>query len=184
MTGAEVARSLEGAWRLFRNRPDGLTLLDRSVDGFWRSFTALLFVIPIDAISLLALSRIAVQPPFGQAILERLPTLAIDWIAFPIILALMAKPLGVTKTYVSYVVARNWAAPLSWIIVTIPILLQGAGFLGGQLAIIATIVSLMVAVRYHYLILRIALGVTVEVAVALVVVDLVVSFMIVAMTGG
>ena len=183
MTGAEISRSLEGAWRLFRNRRDGLDLLDRSLDGFWRSFWALLLVLPIDAISLLALSRIAVQPPLGEALLARVPTLAIDWVLFPILLALIAKPLGVTKTYVSYVVARNWAAPISWIIVTIPIVLQGAGFIDDQVAVVATIVALMVSVRYNYLILRIALGVTMEVAIALVVVDMVMSFLIVAAAG-
>ncbi|UOM33186.1 hypothetical protein [Acuticoccus sp. I52.16.1] len=180
VSGPEIGRSLEGAWRLFRNRPDGIDLLDRSIDGFWRSFWAILLVLPIDAISLLALSRIAVQPPFGEAFAERLPVLALDWVAFPILLACIAKPLGVTKRYVTYVVARNWAAPISWVIVTIPLLLQGAGFMGDELAVIATIAALMVAVRYHYLIMRIALGVTLEIAIALVVVDLVISFLIVA----
>ncbi|WP_075221914.1 hypothetical protein [Acuticoccus yangtzensis] len=183
MTVAEISRSLEGAWRLFRNRRDGLDLLDRSLEGFWRSFGALLLILPIDAISLLALSRIAVQPPLFEAFLSRLPALALDWVLFPIILAALAKPLGISKSYVSYVVARNWAAPISWVIVTIPIVLQGAGFLGDQMAIIATLVALMVAVRYHFLIIRISLGVTIEVAVALIAVDLVISFLVVAIAG-
>jgi len=175
-----AVRSLEGAWRLFRNRPDGLDLMDRSVDGFWRSFGALLFVLPIDAISILALSRISVQPAFGEAFASRLPVVALDWVLFPIVLALAAKPLGITRRYVTYIVARNWAAPISWVIVTIPILLQGAGFIDEQLAVIATIAALLVAIRYHYLVVRIALQVTREIALALVAADLILSFLIIS----
>lgn len=183
LSAAEVRRSLNGAALLFRGRADGLQFLDRSVGGFWSSFAALLLVLPIDAISILAQSRIVVQEPFVSAFVDRLPPLILDWIAFPIVLGLFAKTLGISGAYVSYVVARNWAAPISWTIVTVPLVLQGAGFIGGPVAIVVTVAALAVAMRYHYLILRIALGATMPMAAMLLVGDVVLSFFIVGLFG-
>ncbi|WP_420391555.1 hypothetical protein [Acuticoccus sp.] len=180
---SEVQRSLAAAWLLFLGRRDGLDLLDRSVAGYWRSFGVILLVLPIDAVSLVALSRIGATEPFGQAFAQRLPVLALDWVAFPVALAAIAGPLGISHRYVTYVVARNWAAPLGWTLLTVPLVLQGAGFLGETAATLAAVVALGVVVRYHYVIVRLALGVDVAIAGALVVADVLLSLLLLAAFG-
>ena len=54
MDRAEIARSLTGAWRLFLGRPDAMRFFDTSVDGFWRSFRAIILVAPLYALTALA----------------------------------------------------------------------------------------------------------------------------------
>ena len=50
----EIVRSLTGAWELFLDRPGAMRHFDVSVDGFWRSFAAVLLVVPSYAFAVLA----------------------------------------------------------------------------------------------------------------------------------
>ena len=54
MNRAEIERSLTGAWRLFLGKPDAMRFFDASVEGFWRSFGAIVLVAPLYALTALA----------------------------------------------------------------------------------------------------------------------------------
>lgn len=176
-----IGGGLGGAWQLFLGRPQGLEALDRSVDGFWRSFAVVLLLVPINAVTLLAAARIEGATVSVKTVLvDALPLLLADWVIFPITLALAAGWLEVKRTYVSYVVARNWAAPIAATIVAVPVVVQGAGWLGAEAAAWASLLAVTIVLRYHYLVLRIALRTSVPVSIALVVIDLVLSLLLVA----
>jgi hypothetical protein len=182
LTPAQIARSLGGAFDLFLGRAEGLQRLDRSIDGFWRSFLVILLILPINAVSMLAASRLeGTAETFGQLFWGGLPVLALDWITFPILLAAAAGPLGVQRTYVDYVVARNWASPIAAGLLAVPLVLQGAGFLPAPIGTLLSLVAMAVVLRYHYMIVRIALGVTIPLAVGIVVADVFLSLVIVAL---
>jgi len=178
----EILRSLRGAAVLFLARPDGLSALDRSVGGFWRSFAAIILIVPLNAITMLALAQ-GSQERFGGLFVSQLPVLAADWVAFPIALAIAARPLGVGAHYVSYVVARNWAAPIAAAILTVPFLLEGAGWIPRQGSAFLSLVALVIVLRYHYVILRLALQATVPIALALVMVDVLLTLVISTLIG-
>ncbi|MEM0907252.1 MAG: hypothetical protein AAGJ94_07810 [Pseudomonadota bacterium] len=175
---AEIIASLKGAAALFLGRPQGLDALDRSVEGFWRSFQVILLLLPINALAVFSITRTgAVNTTFSEMFFGQLPIIALDWVAFPAILALAAKPLGIAAHYVSYVVARNWAAPIASSIMTVPLLLEGAGWVppvGGSLLFL---VGLIVILRYHYMIVRISLGTPVGFSVGLVAADLLLTLL-------
>ncbi|WP_108660740.1 hypothetical protein [Acuticoccus kandeliae] len=182
LTPTEIRRSLNGAWLLFLGRAEGLAALDRSADGFWRSFAVILLLLPINAITLLAVSRTGeTTASFQEMFFEGLPVLALDWVAFPIILALSAGMLGVKRTYVSYIVARNWMAPIAAVILAIPVVLQGAGWLGPSPAVLLSLLSMGLVLRYHYLVVRLALETTMGLSIGLVVVDLLVTLVFVGL---
>jgi hypothetical protein len=184
LTSDEITRSLTGAWLLFRGRSDGLLSLDRSVAGFWRSFTVILLVIPLNALTLFAISRVEGSDASMNALFfGSLPLLVLNWIAFPAALALAAGPLGIRRTYASYIVARNWAAPLEAVIFTIPFILQGAGWIATAPAVLLSLVSIAVVMRFEYLIARIALKTTPAVSVGLVVADFILTLFLVALFG-
>ena len=89
----EIVRSLTGAWRLFLDRPDAMRFFDVSVDGFWRSFAAVVLILPAYALFALAerieiLDEPVVDPAFGDGsfLANKLLTLALDWITLPILL--------------------------------------------------------------------------------------------------
>lgn len=181
LTSAEIARSLNGAWLLFRGRNEGLLALDRTVDGFWRSFAVILLLLPLNAVTMFAISRAeGARETFQAMFVSGLPLLLLDWIAFPVVLALAAAPLGIKRTYASYVVARNWAAPLMAAIMMIPFVLRGAGWVETTAAVLLSLVTLAVVLRFHYLIMRIALKTSAVVSVGLVVADFMLTMLLFA----
>lgn len=181
---SEISRSLRGAAALFMGRKEGLLALDRSVEGFWRSFGAVILILPLNAITVFAIARAGrAEDSFVGLFTSQLPVLLLDWVTFPLLLALAAKPLGVAANYVSYVVARNWAAPIGAAILTVPFLLQGAGWIPVNGAALLSLVALLVVLRYHYVIMRLALGAEMTLAIGLVVADLLISLVIIALFG-
>ena len=183
---AETRRSLAASYDLFRGREAGLAKLDRTVDGFFRSFGVIALLLPLNAVLVVAEMRLveragtvpAEELSFSAFAVLKFAALAVDWLAFPVLLALFAGWLGVGRTYVSYVVARNWAAPLAMSLSAIPAILFAGGLVGEELAVIVFLVVLALVLRYHYMILRIALKVDPPVALALVIGDLVLSILI------
>lgn len=182
MSAAEISRSLGASWEFFRGRPGGLALLDRTIEGFWRSFGVILLVLPINALTMFAVSRIDdTDQPVGSLFVDGLPILVLDWVAFPVLLAILARPLDVSQSYVSYVVARNWAAPLAAVMLMVPFVLEGAGWTGPATTAFLSIIALALVLRLHYVILRLALRAGVGLAIALLVGDVMLTLFIVAL---
>ena len=181
MNPREITRSLGGAWQLFRGRPEGLLALDRTLGGFWRSFAVIALVVPLNAVTVLSIARANGEGDFRSLFGDGLPVLAADWIAFPLALALFAGPLGVNRTYPSYVVARNWAAPIAAALVMVPFLLQGAGWIGPSGTMFLSLIAFALVLRYHFIVLRLALQTTVPISLALMLVDLLLTLLLVAL---
>ncbi|MEO1102843.1 MAG: hypothetical protein AAFW98_03775, partial [Pseudomonadota bacterium] len=146
-------------------------------------FLVILLILPINAVTVFSVMRAENEDSFAGLFVGQLGIVALDWVMFPLLLALAAGPLGVSANYVSYVVARNWAAPIAAAILAIPFVLQGAGWVPMTGAAILSLFALMIALRYHYLILRIALQATVPIAIGLIVADLLLTLLIIRLFG-
>ena len=112
-----IADNLAGAWAVMLGRRDGLARLDQSVEGFWRSFAAILLLIPFAVLALLSQRQMmaAVGPDSASEVPAdgfgfEMIALAVDWVMFPIVFAGLARPLGLASRYVPFIVARNWSA--------------------------------------------------------------------------
>lgn len=179
LTSAEIARSFRGVIALFMGKAEGLKLLDRSVDGFWRSFAVIVLLLPFSAVNVLAVIRLGGSGDnFSQLFFRQLPVLGLDWIAFPLAMAAAAKPLGVSANYVTFVVARNWAAPICAAVVTVPYLLQGAGWVPAEGAALLSLIAFLVVIWYDYVIIRLTLRAPVSITAGLVIADLLLSLLI------
>lgn len=184
LSADEIRRSLIASVLFLRGKEEGLDLLDRSIAGFWRSFAVIVLILPINAITMLAVSRTDdTDRSVAGLIVDGLPVLLLDWIAFPIALALGARVLGVTATYVDYVVARNWAAPLAAAIMTVPFVLQGAGWTNPSLTAFLSILTLGIVLRLHFIIIRAALKTEIAPSIGLVIVDILITLLIVGLVG-
>src|SRR5690606_30773079 len=151
----EVTRSLTGAWHLFLDRRDALSFFNISYDGFWRSFAAIILVLPFYTCIALAerarlLSDSLVDDSFDGNIflLNKALALALDWIMLPLILALVARPLGVGRSYVTYVVARNWGAVIAVAPFGLLSLLSLLGLVSEAVAGLIALIILLIVVRY------------------------------------
>ena len=187
----EVVRSLTGAWRIFLSRPDAMRFFDVSIDGFWRSFAAVVLIAPTYLLFAIAertaiLSEPIVDPAFsdGAFFANKVVALALDWTALPILLALVAGPLGVSRTYAPFIVARNWCAVLATAPYFVVSLLLVIGGLSDSGATLLSLLILVVVIRYNYMIARRALGADIGLAVGVVVADLLISFGVLALVDG
>jgi hypothetical protein len=187
----EVVRSLDGAWQLFLDRPNAIRRFDVSVDGFWRSFAAIVLVLPSYAFAALAERRVTLTDAIPDEtfsdtlfVIDGALSLGLDWIMLPLLLAVAARRLGVARNYVAFVVARNWCT----VIAALPFGVIGLLFLldviGTEAANFLSLVTLFVVLRYSYLVARRALGVSVALAGGLVVFDFVLSLTIALTVGG
>jgi hypothetical protein len=185
----EISRSLTGAWRVFLDKPDAPRFFDLTVTGFWRSFRALVLMIPAYALTAAAEYQALAGAPdaaFSGSTFVLAKTIAsgLDWITFPILLALVAEPLGITRSYPSFIIVRNWGAVLA----TAPFALIDIGYVSGAFnedaTNIASLIFLIVKLRYDYLIASRTLGAGIGLAVGIVVADFAVSLMIMAIVNG
>ena len=186
MTTADFRAGIEAAVALLLGRPGALGRFDVSLDGFWRSFAAVLLVLPSFAISLMAVWRgqmaqlppDAVDVPWLGFVAERVVALGFAWVALPLVLALIAGRLGLSGRYVPFIVARNWAEPVVAALYAVPALFYAAGLIDEQLAALVSLPVLLVAMHYLFRIARQALGVPISLAIGVVVLDLLLGLLV------
>ncbi len=185
MDRAEIQRALTGAWRLFLGKPDALRFFDSSVDGFWRSFRAIILVAPLYALTALAdrhdmLTDANPTDDFsnGQFWAAKALTLALDWVTLPILLGLIADFIGIRRGYPALIVARNWATVLMIVPFAAIALIDLAGLGDASTLVLPSLVALVATFRMSYEIARKTLGAGADVAVAFVVLDFLVSLAI------
>jgi hypothetical protein len=181
----EVRRSLEGAWRLFLNRPEAMLLFDLSIEGFWRSFQAIVLIAPIYALTVIAdeqhlLNDSIAETGFSEAafLFGRAVALLLDWVTFPILLALVARRLGIARSYPAYIVARNWSGVIASAPFGAIALLTLIGLVSNEFGALLSLVAIGVALRYNYVVARTALAAGFGFAVAIVAADFIVSLLI------
>ena len=187
LTRDEVVRSLDGAGRLFIDRPEAMRFFDVSVEGFWRSFGAILLVVPSYALASLAeyhliLSDSIADEGFsnGAFVAARALSLCVDWVAFPVLLALVAGRLGLGRRYASYVVARNWCSVLAFVPFGLVGLTFVLGLIGPDVASFLWLATLIPVLRYTFVIARRSLGVGTAFAIGVVAADFFLSLSIAA----
>jgi hypothetical protein len=176
--------NLAGASQILLGRPEGLTRLDTSLEGFWRSFALVVIVAPIAFLALVGQEPLPSEP---NAVIEPLTgarvalygmTLLVDWFAFPLVFALLAPSFGLGSRYVPFVVARNWASVIISSILAIVHLLRIFGLVPAAILPFALLVALAVALRLSYVLVRTTLSVSMAMALPIVALDFLLSLVI------
>ena len=184
MIPPSASSALMGALELFLGRREGLHRFDFSVDGFWRSFSAILYMLPFFAISVAVEHRLRPEdvtiagPTDAMFVVSRGLDLVLDWIAMPILLAIFARRLGIARSYASYVVVRNWASVIMSAPQAAIALLAGLGLVPIEFAAVVSLAIVGVMLRYHYQIIGATLGGSVGFRIALVAADLALSLIL------
>lgn len=184
MIPPSASSALIGALEFFLGRREGLKRFDFSVDGFLRSFSAILYMLPFFAISIAVEHRLRPDdvtiagPSDGIFILSRGLDLVVDWMAMPILLAIFAKRLGIARSYASYIVVRNWASVIMAAPQALIALLAGLGVIPVEFAAVLSLAVIGVMLRYHYQIVGATLGGPVPFRIGLVAADLVLSLIL------
>lgn len=191
ISNSEIRAALVGSWLLLRNQPQGMAYFDQSLQGFWRSFQAIFLLVPIFIVSSLAEKKLLLSENVVSA--ETFPentywtaqflSLSVDWITLPLLLALLAGPIGISRQYVPFIAVRNWTS----ILASFPYLITGLLYLTGMVSsgimVLLSFTCLIVVLWYRFLVARIALQASVSLSIGIVFLDILLSLVIGELAG-
>ena len=113
LTIPEIVRSVYGVWRLARFDSIGMQWLDRTDDGFWRSFRVALLLVPVEIImTAIVLSHMQGSEPLGYVIVSVGIGYVVAWTVFPVLSQPLIAALGRSERYAQYITAINWSSVL------------------------------------------------------------------------
>ncbi len=177
----EFMSAMIGAFKLAKRDASGLQYFNQTIEGFWRSFLAILLVAPIELVSDLS-GRMSAAEGVGDSsttsVLSGLPFLLIIWLAFPIAMAFMTRLLGLSHRYVPYIVAYNWCSiPLA--LLQAPVHLAAAsGLLSDVMVGMLYMVLLTAAAYYLWFIAFAGLQTSRLTATGIVIFDILLSYLL------
>jgi hypothetical protein len=183
---AELRNGFSGSWKILKGDPQGMRHFDVSVDGFWRSFGLIVpllvpVLVGVAAERSLILSRTGMDPrdfPNLLFVAMQLVSYAGAWFGFPLLLAAIAGPLGISGRYSPLVVARNWSSVLGIVPFFVSTLLYAVGLISAQGLGLLTLLSLIFNLYLGYQVTRIAALVQPPAAVGIVALDLVFTLLL------
>lgn len=174
----DIRQNLSAVWGIFRGRPEAIRGIDASYEGFWRSFGVIALVVPIyipyvmSEYSLITGDGVVEEDfSLNAYLVSRVFSLLVDWVAFPLMMAAIAGPLGIAKRYAPYITAYNWSNLIVVLPLALPGILYGFGLVPGQIATLLLLAGLAVFVRTRYTIARAALNAQAPLAIGLVALD-------------
>lgn len=174
---AEVHAAMGGVVRLWRGDITAFLAFDRSLEGFWRSFTAAVLGAPIHALLLFAGKGESTGPidTWHDAMVEAI-AYVVTWTAFPLLMTRIARRLGREDRFFDYMVPYNWAALAQLVLFTLAAFLRLVlpGFLGSVLMLVA----IAAVLHLQWFIAREGLAISGRYAFLIVLADLSLSFMI------
>lgn len=132
MKPSQVASQVSGVWGMAFNRPGWDRALDRSLDGVFGSFSALLWAAPLMALNFAALKALfASSPQLAEDTLigapmpfwvaANLATAALDWAVGLCALLAAAHFLGAGKRAGDAVIGYNWMQLITAAVQSLPI---------------------------------------------------------------
>jgi hypothetical protein len=178
-----VRESLAGALLVMLGRPEGLGRLDLSLAGFWRSFAALILVLPLAFIPEWSMADVIVEegevpPGFRDSLFSASLVSLVDWFAFPLLFAFLARPLGLSDRYVPFIVARNWSAVVLAVINGLVALPYGVGVASLGVTTFLVFGALGLTLYLAYQVARVALAISATTASLVVAVEFSLSLVI------
>ena len=177
----EIGRSLGGALRLMNRDAEGLDAFEVSLAAYWRSFAAIVLTAPAFVVALADHRIRSGLPPeaglfsdpglVAVSVVEALVT----WVAFPLAMIAIVRPLGLGHRYIGYVVAYNWSAVVAAFVFAVPTAMRVLGLVPGSLAMVFAFFFGILIVHWRWFIAKAALGVSGGLAAVMVAIDVAIA---------
>jgi len=174
---SETLRALRGAARFCRFDPAAVAEFDPGVNATKRSFMAALYCVPFN-VAIVALDlQHAKAPPDDLSLFALVQIIAyvIQVAGFPLVLFGLTRFLGVVERWPLFVTAQNWFALPAIAALSICILLDYSGTLGGEAGAVLFLLVQGYAFAVEAFIARVTLGVTALASIAIVLLDYVIG---------
>ena len=176
----EITKSINGAWRIARMDQNALNYFNMSIEGFWRSFLAVLIVVPLYVVFLvLNLGQLSgMELPTGSAtskevyVAIKLAAHILGWLAFPVVMIPISRLMDLSQSYVPYIIVWNWSNVLVMAVILPAVLLFPPSAQSGQSAKLILMAAQITVLFYGYLVARAGLQCKILTAIGVVMLDL------------
>ena len=176
----EITQSLNGAWRIARMDQNALNYFNMSIEGFWRSFLAVLIVLPLYVVFLvLNLGQLSgMELPTGSAtskelyVAIKLAAHILGWLAFPVVMIPISRLMDLSQSYVPYIIVWNWSNVLVMAVILPAVLLFPPSAQSGLSAKLILMAAQITVLFYGYLVARVGLQCKILTAIGVVMLDL------------
>lgn len=150
----EILSSLYGAWRLAIRDPGGMRWLNLSAAGFWRSFFAIVLVLPLVVVvqSLPAADPDMATPSLATLLAETLAA----WVIRPFLLLGLTLVLRRGNRFPALMIAWNWVSVPETALFSLVVLVI---FIAPGLAGILLVLSIAAILAIDYFVTRTALDI-------------------------
>ncbi len=176
----EITKSINGAWRIARMDQNALNYFNISIEGFWRSFIAILIVAPFYLIFLVLnhdqLSAIEVSTEAATSkefyVLMKLIAHILGWLVFPVVMIPISRLMDLSQRYIPYIIVWNWSNVLVMLVILPAVLIFPPSEHSGQSAKTILMAAQITVLFYGYLVARAGLECKTLTAIGVVMLDL------------
>lgn len=167
-----MAKALYGAYRLARADKDGMSYFDKSLEGFWLSFSAAALVAPIFFLlmTIRFINGVVGTTAIRFTCIETIAYI-IGWVLFPLVIYYLVQALEKENQYLGFIIAYNWASVIQNSIYLPFAILFEIGFIAGVSAEIVNLMLLFLVLTYTWFVAKTALGISSFVATGIVFLD-------------
>ncbi len=183
---SEIRNALIGSFLLAKRDVRGLQFFDVTIDGFWRSFLAVVLIAPFYV--LYALQEIEITHQINMLgsvpvistgfVAARVTLLGLEWVIFPVAMILITRLLGLWPKYVPYIAIYNWSSLFISLALTPAAVLYFSGIISTQMAATINLFAVLFILYFRWYIAKTVLEATTAAAVLIVAFDLVFSLLI------
>lgn len=151
---AEAWVAVRGSWRLLTFKPDWQDAFDVSLAGFWRSFSAAIFALPLIALILAG----AWHANGTISLPEYAVSYLLSWIVFPLAAIPAVMIAGARDALGRWIVVHNWAVLWLYALQAGIFTLHTAGLIDGAIMQLLFTLYIYVRILVHWRIAYAALG--------------------------
>lgn len=181
---AYVRRSVDAAFDLVVRDQRAWSKFDLTTDGFYRSFAAMLIVLPLNVITDVMSNHLAIAKSARQGkpaveaaygltdALFSTVELSVQWLLFPVAMIFLLRYLDLGQRYATLIIAHNWSTVVIWLLHLPTFLLYAAGIISSSLAFDLGLITFGFTLYYRFYIVQTALGTTWLLAAGIAMIDL------------
>lgn len=165
---AHMRRSIDAAFRLALRDQRAWSGFDLTAEGFFRSFTAVLIVMPLNILIDIFATNVAARKRIAEggtvtgtydvsdAVFSTIAMCG-EWLIFPIVMVFVLRFIGLAHRFSALIIAHNWATVVV-ALVNIPAFALGSmGLLSPDLTFDITFIVLGLTLYYRFYIAQTAL---------------------------
>ena len=176
----EITKSINGAWRIARMDQNALNNFNISIEGFWRSFIAILIVAPFyliflvlnhDQISAIELSTEAATSKEFYVLMKLIAHI-LGWLVFPLVMIPISRLMDLSQRYIPYIIVWNWSNVLVMAVILPAVLIFPPSEHSDQSAKLILMAAQITVLFYGYLVARAGLECKTLTAIGVVMLDL------------